>query len=293
VTAELQALAAHLRAIQQTIPLLETIRSVAEIAYRRTARSVGPIQDYAAKVDALLDGITAAMDADERIRFIDSIEESGPEALLVVSSERGLCGAFHSVLAAKVLQLVRERSASGNDTRVVCWGGKAQRLIEAQGQAVLYGRSLPSVVLPSYEEVEAMALEILALREQYRFGRILVVHNAHAGRFRYEIRLRQLLPPQLERTPRRQPLVDLKPAGDARGLAAHALAEWVITGLYGAVVESALSEQLARIATMRLAVENARKLLRTLEFEYNLAHQQQVTNSLLEVISGYRSTTGT
>ena len=291
MTADLQSLAARVRAIEQTIPLLEAIRSEAEIAYRRAERTSGPVQEYARRVEVLIADVAAAMDGEQRALLLADPVEAGPTALLVVSSERGLCGAFNRLLASKALELVHQGSTAGKATRVLCWGSRAKRLIEAAGQEVLYGASLASVALPTYETVEAMALEILALQDRYRFGRLLVLHNKPAARFQYEATVRQLLPPRLGPLPRRRPRIELKPAGDVPAMAAHVLTEWLLMDLYRAALESALSEQLARIATMRLAVENARKLLGGLRFEYSRARQHAVTDALLEVISGYRTAT--
>ena len=74
-------------------------------------------------------------------------------------------------------------------------------------------------------------------------------------------------------------------------IAAYALTEWLLIELYLAATESAMSEQLARIATMKLAADNARKLLKGVSFEYNLAHQRQITDAIMEVVNGYRIAT--
>jgi F0F1-type ATP synthase gamma subunit len=65
----------------------------------------------------------------------------------------------------------------------------------------------------------------------------------------------------------------------------------LIIALSQALRESVISEQLARVQTMRLATENARKLLTQLTLDYDLAHSQTVTNALLEIIAGYEVTT--
>jgi F-type H+-transporting ATPase subunit gamma len=70
----------------------------------------------------------------------------------------------------------------------------------------------------------------------------------------------------------------------------HLLTEHLLLGLYQAVMKSAISEQLARVYTMRLATENARKLLDRLTVEYNLAATQAVTNALPEIVAGYEAT---
>jgi F-type H+-transporting ATPase subunit gamma len=69
----------------------------------------------------------------------------------------------------------------------------------------------------------------------------------------------------------------------------HLISEYVLTELYSSAIESAVSEQLARVAAMRLASENARKLLDELTMQYNLARQRSITQSLLEIVTGYET----
>ena len=86
--------------------------------------------------------------------------------------------------------------------------------------------------------------------------------------------------------------MSVKPATDVPALVTHLLTEHLLIGLYRAVIESVISEQLARIYTMRLAVEHAEKLLETLTLDYNLARRHAETNSLLEIVTGYEATLG-
>jgi F-type H+-transporting ATPase subunit gamma len=165
-------------------------------------------------------------------------------------------------------------------------------LLEAAGHQLLYAKPLPSLAVPTYVDIEEIALDLLDLCEQRAFGRLLVVHNAPVRRFQYGATVRRLLPPDLAmpERPLRARIV-VKPADDMPALLTHLLTEHCLLGLYEAVIASAISEQLARMYTMRLATENARKLLDKLTFDYNLTRSYAVTNSLLEIVAGYTATT--
>jgi F0F1-type ATP synthase gamma subunit len=110
---------------------------------------------------------------------------------------------------------------------------------------------------------------------------------------RYKTAEHQLLPTQISDQTHADAPYEILPGDDGRSLLAHGSAELLITALYQIAIESALSEQFARIASMRLAVENARRIAEQLRFEFNLARQRQTTNGLLELISGYRTMTET
>ncbi len=281
--ADLQTMAERLRSVESTIPLLEAIRSVAEIAHRRAARAAPSVQAYAERVATLLSEAAGALGGGA---VLEHVASGGPAALLVVSSDRGLCGGFNAAAVSRALDAIRA-GAPAAGAELVCWGMKAERLSTSAGVSVLYTASLPSVALPAYETVEAMTLDLLGLLERHGFSRLYVVHNAPAGRFRYAPGLSQLIPPAVASSTQAIHPPRIRPDFDAPALIQHLLAEHAIAGLYQAVLESLVSEQLARMSAMRLAADNARRLADRLRFDYNLARQREETNSLLELINGY------
>jgi ATP synthase F1 gamma subunit len=136
---------------------------------------------------------------------------------------------------------------------------------------------------------ERRALELLDLMDRWTLRRLSVLHNTQTRGFQYEIALRQLLPPDVAAPPGPRPRPEVKPAADQPALLTHLLTEYVLVGLYRAAVESAISEQLARSATTRMAVENARRLVDDLTLQCGLARQHAATQSLLEIVAGHQA----
>jgi F-type H+-transporting ATPase subunit gamma len=287
---DLEALAAHQHVIARLIPLLEAIRSVAEIAWRRADQGYRPLIRYSAALRTALEQIIAALEPEARQALLQSWTDARPIGLLFVTSERGLCGAFNDQLVAHGLQQLRTLAATGPTVRLLCLGSRGRRLLEAAGHTLLYHQPLPSLSVPTYLDIENIALDILDLVEQGAFGRLMVVSNAPVRRFQFEVSIRTLLPPDITVPGRPQQRLQVKPAGDAPGLTTHLLTEYLLVELYRAVRESVISEQLARIQAMRLAGENAHKLFDELTLEYHLAQSHAVTNALLEIIAGYEAT---
>ena len=287
---DLEALAAHRRAIEHLIPLLEAIRSVAEIAWRRAANAAGPLARYDATLLPSVVRSLARLDPEVRRELLESPADGLPTGLLIVGSERGLCGPFNDHLVAEGLRRAGELEADGEAVRLLCLGGRVRRLLEAAARPVLYSQALPSFSVPSYVYSEEVALDLLEQIERRAVGRLVVLSNAPAGRFHYRAVLRPLVPPELTTDHALAADVEVKPDGDEPTLAAHLLTEHLLVGLHRIVIESAISEQLARISAMRLATENARRVLDHLTLEYTAAQQQAVTASILEVVAGYELT---
>jgi F-type H+-transporting ATPase subunit gamma len=287
---DLEALAAHQHVIERLIPLLEAIRSVAEIAWRRADQGYRPLLRYSAALRAALEQSITALEPEQRQALLESWTDGRPVGLLFVASERGLCGAFNEHLVTQGLQHLRTLAATGATIRLLCLGSRGRRLLEAAGHTLLYHQPLPSLAVPTYLDIENIALDLLDLAEQRAFGRLIVVSNAPVRRFQFGVSIRPLLPPDITVPKRPQQRLQVKPAGDAPVLMTHLLTEHLLVELYRAVRESAISEQLARVQAMRLAGENARKLFDELTLEYHLAQSHAVTTALLEIVAGYEAT---
>ena len=288
---DIEGLAVHRHTIERLIGLLDAIRSVAEIAWRRAEQSFQPLTVYRTHLQSVFPPALDALTQEQRDLIVHGGENERPIGVLFVSSERGLCGPFNDRLVTQGLQRLHPLAEQAHAIRFLCLGSRGKRLLEAAGHRLLYVKPLPSLAIPSYVDIEGVALDLLEFVERGAFGRLVVVHNAPVHRFQYGVMFRDLLPPALvtqQRRPSKRGAV--KPARDAPTLVTHLLTEYLLVELYQAVIESAISEQLARMYTMRLATENANKLLEKLTLEYNLARSQAVTQELLEIVAGYDAT---
>ena len=289
---DVEGLATHRRTIERLIGLLDAIRSVAEIAWRRAEQSFQPLTVYRAHLQNLFPPALDALTPEQRDLILHGDKGGRSIGVLFISSERGLCGPFNNRLVTQGLQRIRALVGQDQTIKFLCLGGRGKRLLEAAGHSLLYGKPLPSLAIPSYVDIEGVALDLLELVERGALSRLVVVHNAPVHRFQYGVTLRDLLPPAIAAPQRRHKpkRIAVKPAQDAPTLVTHLLTEYLLVELYQAVIESAISEQLARIYTMRLATENANKLLEKFTLEYNLARSQAVTQELLEIVAGYEAT---
>ena len=201
----------------------------------------------------------------------------------------GLCGVFNQRLVERARAEVRQLASTGDAVVIACLGRQGQRLLQAAGEQLAYEAPLPSFTLPAYLDIEKVAIDILDLMEERACGRLIVMYNTQTHRFQYEITSRQLFPVEASPTTSSTGKTEVKPAADAEELFTHLVTERVLIELYEAVVESSISEELARVAAMRLATDNARHLLESLTLDANRARQIAETNALLEIISGFHA----
>jgi len=288
MTPGMAGLLARMRATEKTVPLLEAIRGIAEIALHHGSRRLGPAQAYTTAVRGLLAEFVQSLEPQDRAAIWPR-RPGAPIALVVISSQRGLCGTFNARVVRAGIDRARSHQADGLITDLICLGERGRRLLVDAGRTVTYSSSLPSLTLPAYTEIERIALDLLDLAETHRYDRIEVIRHVPGERFGSTVVINQLWPPASVIPGSASSPLKVKPSSDAPSLIAHLLAEDLLMGLYEAVIESFMSEQQARVVAMRLARDNADRIVRELTRDYREARQHEVTSSLLEIISGYEA----
>jgi len=288
VSEDLEQLDRHRRAVGNLVPLLDAIAGIGEIAYRRASERLVPAHNYA----------NAVRDQMARIERLPALPETpwpgnphGRTALLVVTSERGLCGRFNHHLVEQAIAEQQRLSAGEGQVDVLVLGRRGAILLEESGVAPVFRAAMPSVSRPTYLDAERIAVDLLDLVEQHGYRRLDVLSARPAGRLAYKPAIQCLLPPEPspagEGSTGREP--GLKPAGDLPHLIARLVTERLLAELYVVLIQSVISEQLARVFAMRLAVSNARRLVSRLDVEYNAARQQQITRELSEVVGAFQA----
>jgi F-type H+-transporting ATPase subunit gamma len=284
----LEALEAHRRGVTRLIPILDAVRSIAELAWRHAEQGFGPLDVYAQRLRAAFERLVPALTREQRAALIGG--DHLPIGLLFISSQRGLCGGFNERLVEYGLTQARALTNRGEAVRYLCLGSRSHRLLEAAGVTLLYTKPLASLSAPAYVDIQEVAPDLVDLVGRKAFGPLVVIHNAPTHRFQFVPTLRPLLPPELPTVSGPPVSASVIPAGDTTELLTHLMTEQVLVGLFRSVMESVISEQLARIYAMRLAADKARGLVDDLATQCNLARRNAITNALLEISAGYDAT---
>jgi len=212
------------------------------------------------------------------------------EAVVIFSSNRGLCGAFNTNLFRDGMAAIREAREAGRAVEIHTVGKKATSLLRFAGETVDHPGEMPD--RPLFNDAVALA-ERFAARftapEGERVDRVTLIAA------RYESALRQ--------PPARQVILPIAPEGDVSGAPAansgatlfsparNEIVERLIplylrSVVFQAMLEVACSEQVARRNAMKNATENARDMIKTLTRKLNKARQAAITRELAEIVGG-------
>jgi F-type H+-transporting ATPase subunit gamma len=225
-----------------------------------------------------------------RLPLLERRETISAVAIVPVTGDRGLAGAFNAQVLRRAFAEMREVQAAGQEVRFFTSGKKAQstvrfrRLNLAQSWAGFSDK-------PSYSDAQAIAH---ALAEAYVAGevdRVVIVYNAFVSPLVQKVTVSEVLPiptEVLEGASEDKPSypVDFFFEPEPRQILERLLPVYVETELYRALLESAASEQGARMTAMRNASKAAGELIDALTLAMNRARQAEITQEILEVVAG-------
>ncbi len=290
--ASTQDLKRRLRSITNTRKVTKAMELVASARLRRSQMRIEAMRPYADRMLELMAGVSKAAGA-VRLPLLERRDTVQKVGIVAVTADRGLAGGFNAQVIRRSLALQREAQAAGQEVVWFSTGRKAastlrfRRLNVAQSWIGFSER-------PAYSDAQALAHAVADAFVNGDVDRVLVVYNAFVSALTQKVTVRELLPisPEL-----------LEGAGEEAGeepghtpdfiyepepeeILARLLPVYVETELYRALLESAASEQGARMTAMRNASKAAGELIDNLTLAMNRARQAEITQEILEVVAG-------
>ncbi len=247
------------------------------------------MRPYADRMLELMAGTAQAAGA-VSLPLLERRADAKAVAIVPVTGDRGLAGAFNAQVLRRAFAEMRRAQADGLEVRFFTSGKKAQSTVRFRRLPL--ARSWTGFSdRPAYADAQAIAH---ALSEAYvarEVDRVLVVYNAFVSPLVQRVTVSEVLPVPAavlegaeEERPRRP--VDFFFEPEPREILERLLPVYVETELYRALLESAASEQGARMTAMRNASKAAGELIDTLTLAMNRARQAEITQEILEVVAG-------
>ena len=290
--ASTQDLKRRVRSITNTRKVTKAMELVASARLRRSQQRIESMRPYADRMLELMAGVSQAAGS-VRLPLLERREDVQRIAIVPVTADRGLAGGFNAQVIRRSLALMREAQGNGQEVVWFSTGRKAastlrfRRLNVAESWIGFSER-------PAYRDAQMVAHAIAEAFMNREVDRVVIVYNAFVSALVQRVTVRDLLP---------IPQEALEHAGeselDAAGgtpdfiyepepeeILARLLPVYVETELYRALLESAASEQGARMTAMRNASKAAGELIDNLTLAMNRARQAEITQEILEVVAG-------
>ena len=290
--ASTQDLKRRVRSITNTRKVTKAMELVASARLRRSQMRIESMRPYADRMLELMAGVSQAAGA-VRLPLLERRENVQKVAIVPVTADRGLAGGFNAQVIRRSLALMRELEGEGKEVVWFSTGRKAastlrfRRLNVSQSWIGFSER-------PGYHDAQAVAHAVSEAFVNGDVDRVVIVYNAFVSALVQKVTVRDLLPISQEvlegaaeaeeDTPGHTPDFIYEP--EPEEILARLLPVYVETELYRALLESAASEQGARMTAMRNASKAAGELIDSLTLAMNRARQAEITQEILEVVAG-------
>jgi F-type H+-transporting ATPase subunit gamma len=289
--ASVQDLKRRIRSIRNTRKITKAMELVASARLRRAQARIEAMRPYADRMMELMIGTARASSSVRGLPLLQRREEERTVAILPLTGDRGLAGAFNSQVLRHAFALGRQLEGEGKRVRWLVSGRKGASTLRFRRFEVLQAWTGFSD-RPAYADAQALAHKVEELYVGEEVDRIVLVYNHFVSPLVQEVVEQEVLPiPEhvLEAGDEERAaalLGDFIYEPEPEQILERLLPVYVETELYRALLESAASEQGARMTAMRNASKNAGELIDTLTLAMNRARQAEITQQILEVVAG-------
>jgi F-type H+-transporting ATPase subunit gamma len=295
--ATVQDLKRRIRSVTNTRKITKAMELVASARLRRAQTRIEAMRPYADRMLELM-AITARASGSVPLPLLQR-REVRRVGLLPITADRGLAGAFNAQILRRAFALERELRGDGVEVRWLVAGRKGRSTLAFRGYEIEQAWTGFSE-RPSYVDAQALARRAAELFANEELDRIVVVYNRFRSALTQEVTVQDLLPipekvvEQAGEEEAREAAMrgDFIYEPEPEQILERLLPVYVETELYRALLESAASEQGARMTAMRNASTNAGDLIDNLTLAMNRARQAEITQEILEVVAGADALTG-
>jgi F-type H+-transporting ATPase subunit gamma len=289
--ATVQDIKRRLRSVRNTRKITKAMELVAAAKLRRAETRIEALRPYAERMRELMIG-TARATPSRGFPLLEASETIQSVAILPLTGDRGLAGAFNAQIIRRALQLEREVRAGGADVRWVVVGKKGRSTLRFRRYSIDQAW-VDFTDRPVYADAVAISKKLADLFVEREVDRVVVVYNHYVSPLTQTVSVEDVLPiPRTLLEEEEKSAYEIALEGDfiyepePEEILGRLLPTYLETTIYRALLESAASEHGARMTAMRNASKNAGELIDRLTLDMNRARQSEITQEILEVVAG-------
>ena len=277
--ANIKEIKTRIESVKNTKQITNAMKMVAAANLRKAQDRIIKARPYANHVNDMLRTLKYKNSSNTH-PLLEDAEETGKTALVVVTSDRGLCGSFNSQIIKKALEYIKENP----DADIICIGKKGYDFIKKRSDKII------KPYLNLFNEMNFsisndVAQQIIDLFLDQDYNKIEVLYNEFKSAIQQNIIIKQLLP-IIPIESEEMSKLDYLYEPDEDTIIEELGRKYVNVDVWRIMLESSAAEQGARMTAMDSATDNAAELIDTLTLTYNRARQAAITTEIIEIASG-------
>ena len=295
--ANLKEVRNRIKSVSSTQQITKAMKMVSAAKLKRATNAIVQLRPYASKLKELLENLSASLEEDSSPYLVS--REPVRVLVIVVSSNRGLAGAFNANVIKTANTLIAEKYSEqlkAGDVSIISIGKKSQEYYQRRKYNVI-GNNNDLYLDLNFENASKITEDILKGFLDGKYDRVEIVYNHFRNAALQYLVSEQLLPvpkpaKKNEKKDNKAVQIDYILEPSKEEIVEQLILKNVRIQLYRAVLDSNASEHGARMTAMDKATENAGDLLKALKLSYNQARQAAITTELTEIVSGAAALSG-
>ena len=284
--ASLKELKGRIGSVKSTQKITKAKQMVAAAKLRRAQAAAEAGRPYATRLAAVMASLAGKVAGDSAPKLLAGTGSDQRNLLVVVNTDKGLCGGLNSNLVKAAKLKARELQAQGKAVEFYLVGKKGRAPLKREFPSLIgKGFDTSTVKTPGFNEAEAIAGELIAMFGEGKFDVAHLIYPTFKSALAQDPTINQLIPvPAPTIAEDTGAVVDYEPTEEE--ILEELLPRYVRTQLFGALLEREASEQGASMNAMDNATRNAGDLISKLTIIYNRQRQAAITTELIEIIAG-------
>jgi len=273
-----------IRSVQNTRKITKAMEMVAASKMRRAQERMRMARPYGEKIRNVAAHISHA-NPEYRHPYLvarDTVKRIG---LIVITTDKGLCGALNTNLLRMVLNEYKAWQAEGEEIDVCPMGNKGLGFMQRMG-ANIVSHATQLGDRPQMDKLIGAVKVMLDGYSRDRFDRLMIGYTRFINTMKQEPVIEQLLPLSGERLGAPETVWDYIYEPEAKGVLDQVMTRYIEAIIFQAVAENMASEQSARMVAMKAASDNAENLIDELTLIYNKNRQAAITKEISEIVGG-------
>ena len=282
-----QDIARRIRSVRNTGKITKAMELVAASRLRRAQSRIQALRPYADRMQQLTVEVVAASGRAYAQPLLERREVKSV-AVLALTADRGLAGAFNANVVRQSLRVAAEHRRQGHDVHWMTVGRKGGSSLRFRGQEVPDAWT-GITDRPKYSDARTIAGRVAELYTEGEVDQVVMVYNSFVSALTQRLETVEILPvPETALSGEEPELIEgaYLEEPDRTEILRHLLPSYIEVTIYRAMLESTASEHGSRMTAMGNASENASALIDSLTLEMNRARQSEITQQILEVVAG-------
>jgi F-type H+-transporting ATPase subunit gamma len=271
----------RIRSVKSTQQITKAMKMVSAAKLRRAQEAMFAARPYARKMLEVLGSVAARANPEAHPLLVERGHEK--VLLVVITADKGLCGAFNANIIRTAARFVEDRKPGGVELAVV--GRKGRDAFKRRGFKVRSERVGAFQAL-RYATARELAQELIAAFTGGEVDEVYLVYNEFKSVIQQRIVVDRLLPIERHALTPQQPSFDYVYEPEPAGIFASLLPRHVEVQVWKALLESQAAEHGARMTSMDSATNNASEMIDRLTLYMNKVRQAAITKEIIEVVSG-------